>query len=98
MDLDEKFYKNLEEIKRSYEIEIDNAVGQKTELKLIPNTQFIYTADFTFENELFVACFPISIYKNPYGGFLHGGRNESLPSVITLGSLVESTVPISIHN
>lgn len=96
MDLDEKFYENLEKIKRSYEIEIDNAVGQKTELKLIPNTQFIYTADFTFENELFVGCFPISIYKNPYGGFLYRGRNESLPSVITLGSLVESTIPTSI--
>lgn len=95
MDLDERFYKNLEKIKRSYEIEIDNAVGQKTELKLVPNTQFIYTADFTFENELFVGCFPISIYENPYGGFW-GGRNEPLPSVITLGSLVEGTVPTSI--
>jgi hypothetical protein len=88
----------LEKIKRNYEKEIQKAVGQKTELKLVPDTQFMYTADFTFKNELFVGCFPISIYDNPeswHALFGKGGK-EPLPSVITLGSLIEGTIPTSI--
>lgn len=95
MSLDKKFYNELEKVKLNYENEINKALGQRIELKLIPESRFIYTSDFSFENELFVGCFPISVYNNPYGGIL-GGKKEPLPGVITIGSVKEGTIPTSI--
>jgi hypothetical protein len=95
LSLDKKFHNELEKIRINYENETHKVLGKRIELKLIPGTQFIYTADFLVENELFVGCFPISIYDNPYGGFL-GGKKEPLPGVVTLGTLAEGTVPTSI--
>lgn len=95
LSLDERFYRDLEQVKINYEEEIHKVLGQRTELKLISGTQFIYTADLSLENELFVGCFPISVYDNLYGGFL-GGKKEPLPGAITLGSVIEGTIPTSI--
>jgi hypothetical protein len=69
MSLDKNYHKDLEKIKTNYQNEAQKVLTQRIELKLIPESQFIYTADFSFENQLFVGCFPISIYNNPYGGF-----------------------------
>ena len=95
MSLDKNFHNDLEKIKTNYQNEAQKVLNQRIELELIPESQFIYTADFFFENQLFVGCFPISIYNNPYGGFL-GGKKIPLPGVITIGSVIEGTIPTSI--
>jgi hypothetical protein len=95
LSLDKNFHKDLEKIKTNYQNEAQKVLNQKIEFKLIPESQFIYTADFSCGNQLFVGCFPISIYNNPYGGFL-GGKKIPLPGVITIGSMIEGTIPTSI--
>lgn len=81
-------------VKINFEDEIYKVLGQRTELKLIPETQFIYAADFPLGNELLVGCFPISIYDKSAVSLL--GGVEPLPGVITLGSVIEGTIPTTI--
>lgn len=95
MGLDKKFYEELAKVKANFEEEASKIAGQRIELKLIPGTQFIYTADLTVWNRFFAGCFSIEVYHNPYGGFL-GGKDEPLLGTVSLGTIVEGTLPTSI--
>jgi len=95
LGLDKKFYEELAKVKGNFEEEASKIAGQRIELKLIPGTQFIYTADLPLWNRFFAGCFSIEVYHNPYGGFL-GGKDEPLPGTVSLGTIVEGTLPTSI--